>query len=80
MMFHDTVGEEEINSEVELIQSQDVLQKVVIACGLDKKSFLGSIVHSGESAQNRTDRAILQPARRPAAGSDQEDQHHQHRV
>ncbi len=59
MMFHDTVGEEEINSEVELIQSQDVLQKVVSTCGLDKKSFLGSIVHYGETDQNRQDRAIL---------------------
>lgn len=59
MMFHDTVGEEEINSEVELIQSQDVLQKVVTTCGLDKKTFLGSIFHFGETQQNRTDRAIL---------------------
>src|ERR1700691_3473467 len=29
MMFHDTVGEEEINSEIELIQSQDVMRAVV---------------------------------------------------
>ncbi len=29
LTFHDTVGEEEINSEVELITSSDVLQKVV---------------------------------------------------
>ena len=31
------VTEEEINSEVELLQSRDVLEKVVIACGLEKK-------------------------------------------
>ncbi len=60
MMYHDTVGEEEINSEVELIQSQDVLQKVVTTCGLDSKKFLSSILHPGETAQQRTDRAILQ--------------------
>lgn len=60
MMFHDTVGEEEINSEVELIQSQDVLQKVVTTCGLDNKKFLSSILHPGETQQNRTDRAVLQ--------------------
>jgi len=30
------VTEEEINSEVELLQSRDVLEKVVIACGLQK--------------------------------------------
>lgn len=59
LMFHDTVSEEEINSEVELIQSQDVLQKVVTTCGLDKKTFLGSILHYGETQQNRTDRAVI---------------------
>jgi uncharacterized protein involved in exopolysaccharide biosynthesis len=60
MMFHDTVGEEEINSEVELIQSQDVLQKVVTSCGLDKPKVLSRFLHPGETQQNRTDRAILQ--------------------
>jgi uncharacterized protein involved in exopolysaccharide biosynthesis len=60
MTFHDTVGEEEINSEVELIQSQDVLQKVVTTCGLDSKKLLSSILHPGETQQNRTDRAVLQ--------------------
>ncbi|PYX33051.1 MAG: hypothetical protein DMG77_02120 [Acidobacteria bacterium] len=59
MVFHDTVGEEEINSEVELIQSQDVLHKVVTTCGLDKKSFLSGLMHPGETPENRTDRAIL---------------------
>ncbi len=60
MMFKDTVGEEEINSEVELIQSQDVLQKVVTTCGLDAKKLLLGILHPGETQQQRTDRAILQ--------------------
>ena len=59
MVFHDTVGEEEINSEVELIQSQDVLHNVVTTCGLDKKSFLSGLMHPGETPENRTDRAIL---------------------
>jgi uncharacterized protein involved in exopolysaccharide biosynthesis len=59
MMFHDTVGEEEINSEVELIQSPDVLQKVVVTCGLDRKGFLSGLLHPGETQQNRTDRAVL---------------------
>jgi len=31
-----TVAEEEINSEVELLQSSDLLEQVVLACGLDK--------------------------------------------
>ena len=58
LMFHDTVSEEEINSEVELIQSNDVLQKVVTTCGLDKKTFMSGILHPGETQQNRTDRAV----------------------
>ena len=59
MTFHDTVSEEEINSEVELIQSQDVLQKVVVTCGLDKKKFLSSLLHPGQTPANRTDKAVL---------------------
>jgi succinoglycan biosynthesis transport protein ExoP len=58
MMFHDTVSEEEINSEVELIQSPDVLQKVVVTCGLDKKKFLSSLLHPGQTPQNRIDKAV----------------------
>jgi len=56
--FHDTVAEEEINSEVELITSQDVLQKVVTECGLDKKKLLSGIVHPWQTQQNRTDKAV----------------------
>ncbi len=58
MMFHDTVSEEEINSEVELIQSADVLQKVVQTCGLDKKKFLSSFLHPGQTPANRIDKAV----------------------
>ena len=59
MVFHDTVSEEEINSEVELITSQDVLQKVVVTCGLDKKKFLSGILHPWQTQQNRTDKAVV---------------------
>ena len=58
MMFHDTVSEEEINSEVELIQSQDVLRKVVTTCGLDKKKFLSGLLHPGQTPENRIDKAV----------------------
>ncbi len=58
MTVHDTVSEEEINSEVELITSSDVLQKVVTTCNLDKKKFLSSILHPWQTPQNRTDKAI----------------------
>src|SRR5207248_3874772 len=37
-IIHDAVTEEELNSEVELLKSDDLLRKVVLACGLDKKA------------------------------------------
>src|SRR3954452_2575934 len=58
MTVHDTVSEEEINSEVELITSSDVLQKVVTSCGLDKKGAFSSILHPWQTPQNRTDKAV----------------------
>lgn len=58
MMFHDTVSEEEINSEVELIQSADVLQKVVVTCGLDKKKLLSGLLHPWQTPANRIDKAV----------------------
>ena len=42
MMFKDTVSEEELNSEVELIESDDVLRAVVQQVGLDQKKSLFS--------------------------------------
>src|ERR1700733_6275054 len=32
------VTEEDLNSEVELLRSRDLLEKVVLACGLERKS------------------------------------------
>jgi uncharacterized protein involved in exopolysaccharide biosynthesis len=60
LTFHDTVDEEEINSEVELLQSQDVLRRVVTECGLDQKKWISKFIHPGDTPANRTDRAILQ--------------------
>jgi succinoglycan biosynthesis transport protein ExoP len=43
------VTEEELNSEVELIESGDVLREVVVACGLQQhKSFLSSLLGGGD--------------------------------
>jgi uncharacterized protein involved in exopolysaccharide biosynthesis len=56
--FHDTVDEEEINSEVELITSGDVLRKVVTTCNLDKKHFLSGLLHPWQTPENRTDKAV----------------------
>jgi uncharacterized protein involved in exopolysaccharide biosynthesis len=58
MTYHDTVAEEEINSEVELINSHDVLQTVVTTCGLDKKKWSAKFLHPWQTPQERTDKAI----------------------
>ena len=43
------VTEEELNSEVELIESGDVLRQVVVSCGLhQRKSFLKSLLGAGD--------------------------------
>jgi uncharacterized protein involved in exopolysaccharide biosynthesis len=45
------VTEEELNSEVELIESADVLRQVVVSCGLhQKKSFLTSLFGAGDES------------------------------
>ena len=45
------VTEEELNSEVELIQSADVLRQVVVSCGLHQgKSFLRSLLGWGDES------------------------------
>jgi uncharacterized protein involved in exopolysaccharide biosynthesis len=54
------VTEEEINSEVELLQSRDVLEKVVLACGLQNDgstSWLGRLL-PGHSHDSEVDRAV----------------------
>ncbi|HEX3820021.1 MAG TPA: hypothetical protein VHW45_06800 [Candidatus Sulfotelmatobacter sp.] len=58
LTYHDTVGEEEINSELELMTSGDVLRKVVAANNLDRKHFLSGILHPWQTPQNRTDKAV----------------------
>ena len=42
------ISEEDLNSEVELLKSRDLLEKVVIACGLDRphdESVIESLFH-----------------------------------
>jgi len=52
--------DEEINSEVELLKSQDILEKVVLANGLDspKSKSIFSLLHQGETKEQRTARAV----------------------
>jgi len=47
--FRGEVTEEELNSEVELLQSADVLRQVAVSCGLQRrKSFLTSLLGAGD--------------------------------
>jgi uncharacterized protein involved in exopolysaccharide biosynthesis len=55
------ITEEEINSEVELLSSRDVLEKVVIANGLDRPADgfnLSSLLHPNQTRQDRIARAV----------------------
>jgi len=56
MMVQSSVAEEEMNSEVELIRSDDVLRKVVTQCGLDKSSHRSLLHH--RTPQQQTDMAL----------------------
>jgi uncharacterized protein involved in exopolysaccharide biosynthesis len=58
VLFRDTVGEEEINSEVELIQSSDVLRNVVLECALDQHHVLMDYFRKTPGPQERVERAI----------------------
>jgi uncharacterized protein involved in exopolysaccharide biosynthesis len=44
MMVSSVVSEEEVNSEVELLKSEDVLRRVVTQCGLDEPGLLDSVL------------------------------------
>jgi uncharacterized protein involved in exopolysaccharide biosynthesis len=52
------VPEEELNSEVELLQSQDVLQKVVLASGLHQRRTMLSYVGVRASEAKRVAKAV----------------------
>jgi uncharacterized protein involved in exopolysaccharide biosynthesis len=55
------VTPEEINSEVELLSSRDVLEQVVIANGLNRPAdgfSLGSLLHPHQTANDRIARAV----------------------
>jgi len=55
------ITEEEINSEVELLSSRDVLEKVVIANGLDRPADgfnLSSLLHPHQTREDRIARAV----------------------
>jgi uncharacterized protein involved in exopolysaccharide biosynthesis len=58
LSFRSEVTEEELNSEVELLESADVLRQVAVSCGLhQRKSFLSSLL-GGEDEATRIAKAV----------------------
>jgi len=53
------VSEEDLNSELELLHSSDVLRQVVIACGLDQEKHLRDRIFGVPTPERRIARATL---------------------
>ncbi len=52
LQIRDDISEEELNSEIALMESDDVLRQTVLACGLQNhKSFTSWLLHRGEDAR-----------------------------
>lgn len=61
-LTHLAVTEEELNSEVELLQDEDVLREVVAQTGLGEKTRL-HFLHPGEGSEQRQERAARRLAK-----------------
>ena len=59
-VIREEVTEEELNSEVELLQSDDVLRQVVLAAGLDQRRSLLSYLGIQRSEEIRIAKATAQ--------------------
>lgn len=52
LQIRDDISEEELNSEIALMESDDVLRQTVVACGLqNRKSFTSWLLHRSEDAR-----------------------------
>jgi uncharacterized protein involved in exopolysaccharide biosynthesis len=57
IVMRNEVTEEELNSEIELLQSEDVLRQVVVSCGLDQRKSLKEYVFGPMSPEKRIAKA-----------------------
>ena len=57
IVMRNEVTEEELNSEIELLQSEDVLRQVVVSCGLDQRKSLREYVFGIMSPEKRLAKA-----------------------
>lgn len=62
MSIHDEVTEEELNSEVGLLEADDVLRQVVAACGLDQRKSLSEYIFGPATPGKRTAKAVARLA------------------
>jgi uncharacterized protein involved in exopolysaccharide biosynthesis len=62
MAIHDEVTEEELNSEVGLLEADDVLRQVVAACGLDQHKTLSEYIFGPASREKRIAKAVARLA------------------
>jgi uncharacterized protein involved in exopolysaccharide biosynthesis len=53
IVMRNDVTEEELNSEIELLQSEDVLRQVVISCGLDRRKALREYIFGPSSPDKK---------------------------
>ncbi len=58
VLMNNQVSEEEMNSEIELLQSQDVLRQVVVSCGLDKRKSLREYVLGAMTPDQKISKAV----------------------
>ncbi len=57
---NESATEEDLNSEVELLKSRDLLEKVVVATGLDQQKSIADLLHLGSRDQKkRVAKAVL---------------------
>lgn len=62
MSIHDEVTEEELNSEVGLLEADDVLRQVVAACGLDQRKSFSEYIFGPATRDKRTAKAVARLA------------------
>lgn len=59
LQIRDEISEEELNSEIALIESDDVLRQTVMACGLQKRSSISSWLPVHRSEEAKVAKAML---------------------
>ena len=59
MQVKEDISEEELNSEIELIESDDVLRQTVMTCGLQQRKSMLSYIGIKRSEEEKISKAIL---------------------